>query len=65
MFALIVEVEVLVFDLGYVCLKDVRLVVKKITWRIHPCDVTLVRFLNRLFIPLLVDQIDKTLISVQ
>jgi len=49
MFALIVEVEVLVLDLRYVCLLNVMLV----------C------LFDRLFVPLLVNQIDETLISVQ
>jgi hypothetical protein len=66
MFALIVEVEVLVLDLMYVRLNGVSEISgKKIAWHIHFCDVTLVRLFDRLFVPFLVNQIDETLISVQ
>jgi hypothetical protein len=66
MFALIVEVEVLVLDLRYVCLNGVsEMSARKIAWQIHFCDVTLVRLFDRLFVPFLVNQIDETLISVQ
>jgi hypothetical protein len=66
MFALIVEVKVLVRDLWQVCLNGVsEMSAKKIAWHVHFCDVTLVRLFDRLFVPLLVNQIDETLISVQ
>jgi hypothetical protein len=64
MLALIVEIEVLVIDLRYVCLKVVSKILYKATWYIHLCDVTLVGLFDRLFVPLLVHQVDETLISV-
>jgi len=48
MFALIVEIEVLVIDLRYVCF----------------CDVTLIGLFDWFFITLLVNQVDEALISV-
>jgi len=65
MFALIVEVEVLVIDLRYVRLNAVSEILNKTALHTHFCDVTLVGLLDRLFVPLLINQIDETLISVQ
>ena len=65
MFALVVEVEVLVIDLRYVCLNGISEVLNKTVWRIHFCDGPLVGLFDRLFVPLLINQIDEALISVQ
>ena len=66
MFALIVEVEVLVLDMRYVCLSGVsEKSAWKTAWRIHFFDTTLVRLFDRLFVSFLIDQINETLISVQ
>jgi len=66
MFALIVEVEVLVLDMRYVCLNGVsEKSAWKTAWRIHFFDVMLVRLFDRLFVSFLIDQINETLISVQ
>ena len=64
MFALVVEIEILVIDLRYVCLKVVSEILNEIAWCIHLCDVTLVGLFDRFFVPFLVHQVDKTLISV-
>jgi hypothetical protein len=56
MFALIVEVEVLVLDLRYVCLNGVsEKSEEKTAWRIHFFDVMLVRVFDRLFVSFLVN----------
>jgi hypothetical protein len=66
MFALIVEVEVLILDLRYVCLYGVSgNSERKTAWRIHFFDVILVRLFDRLLVSFLVNQINETLISVQ
>lgn len=66
MFALVVEVEVLVLDLRYVCLSGIsEISARKVACHTHFCDVALVRLFDRFFVPLLVNQIDETLISVQ
>jgi hypothetical protein len=66
MFALIVEVEVLVPDLRYVCLNGVSEKSEwKTAWRFHFFDVMLIRLFDRLFVPFLINQINETLISIQ
>jgi hypothetical protein len=65
MFALIVEVKILVIDLRYVRLNAVSEILNKTAPYTHFCDVTLVGLLDRLFVPLLINQIDEALISVQ
>jgi hypothetical protein len=65
MFALIVKVEILVIDLRYVRLNAVSEILNKTAPHTHFCDVTLVGLLDRLFIPLLINQIDEAQISVQ
>jgi hypothetical protein len=66
MFALVVEVEVLVLDLRYACLSGIsEISAKEVACHTHFCDVTLIRLFDRFFVTLLVNQIDETLISVQ
>ena len=56
MFALVVEVEVLVLDLRYVCLNAVsEKSARKTAWRIYFFDVMLVRLFDRLFVSFLVN----------
>jgi hypothetical protein len=64
MFALIVEIEVLVIDLRYVCLKVVSQILNKSARCIHLRDVTLVGLFDWFFVTFLVNQVDETLISV-
>ena len=64
MFALIVEVEILVIDLRYVRLNAVSGILNKTALCTDFCDVALVGLLDWLFVPLLINQIDETLISV-
>ena len=65
MFALIVEVEILVIDLRYVRLNAVSGILNKTVLRTDFRDVTLVGLLDRLLVPLLINQIDEVLVSVQ
>jgi len=64
MFALIVEVEILVIDLRHVRLNTVSEILNNAALRTDFCDVALVGLLDWLFVPLLINQIDETLISV-
>ena len=64
MFALIVEVEILVIDLRHVRLNTVSEILNNAALRTDFCDVALVGLLDWLFVPLLINQIDETLVSV-
>lgn len=65
MFAFIVEVKVLVFDLRDICLQAVSEVSNKAVWHAHFCNRALICFFDWLFVSLLVHQIDETLVPVQ